>query len=133
MSTLLTMKQTKFVKEYTKTGNGLKAAMKAYDTTDQNTACSIASENLRKPNIKLAIEDACNKSKLTVQHSINRLKKCIDSDKDDSVLRGLNIFFNIIGANVHKIETTSEINVNINEKSILKKFTDEEIIDIDAV
>lgn len=47
----LTPKQDKFLKSYLETGNGTKAALEAYDTTDYKTAGAIASENLKKPSI----------------------------------------------------------------------------------
>lgn len=54
----LTRKQEKFVKEFIDTGNGTQSALKAYDTTDEVTAGSIAWENLRKPQIQQAIQDS---------------------------------------------------------------------------
>lgn len=44
----LTIKQSKFLKEYLKDGNGTRAAMAVYDTKDPNSASTIATENLRK-------------------------------------------------------------------------------------
>lgn len=58
MASKLTKKQREFVKEYVDTGNGTKAALEVYDTDSINTASSIASENLRKPNIINAIQEA---------------------------------------------------------------------------
>jgi len=56
----LTRKQKKFVDEYVATGNGTKAAKKAYDIkpNDEITPRVIASENLTKPNIVEAIQEA---------------------------------------------------------------------------
>jgi hypothetical protein len=50
-ATKLSKKEKGFLKDYVKTGNGTEAALKNYDTTDENVAASIASENLRKPKI----------------------------------------------------------------------------------
>jgi phage terminase small subunit len=47
----LTKKQKEFADEYLATGNGTKAALKAYDTEDENTAAHIASDNIRKAKI----------------------------------------------------------------------------------
>lgn len=47
----LTKKQRVFVNEYADTGNGVKAALKAYDTDDYATAGVMAVENLEKPKI----------------------------------------------------------------------------------
>jgi len=44
----LTIKQRIFLQEYFKTGNGVRSAMKAYDTKDYQSAAAIASENLNK-------------------------------------------------------------------------------------
>lgn len=44
----LTIKQAKFLKEYLKDGNGTRAALVAYDTTDRKSASVIAAENLVK-------------------------------------------------------------------------------------
>lgn len=44
----ITVKQSKFIKEYLKDGNGTRAALVAYDTKDKVTAASIAYENLKK-------------------------------------------------------------------------------------
>lgn len=54
----LTMKQRKFVNEVAQTGNGTQAALKVYDTDDYMTAANIASENLNKPKIINAIQEA---------------------------------------------------------------------------
>lgn len=54
----LTKKQKGFVKDYIKTGVGVVAARNNYEVANDNTARSIASENLTKPNIVKAIEDA---------------------------------------------------------------------------
>lgn len=55
----LTAKQKTFVKTFLETGIGIEAAKKAYDIRpgDDNTAASIASENLRKPNVVEAIRN----------------------------------------------------------------------------
>ena len=56
----LTIKQQRFVDEYINNGgNGGEAVFKAgYDCTSPNSARSQASDNLRKPNIRLALEEA---------------------------------------------------------------------------
>lgn len=61
MSVNLTAKQTAFFEAYYNPisdtfGNGVKSAMKAYDTIDYATAGSIAYENLKKPQIKELME-----------------------------------------------------------------------------
>jgi hypothetical protein len=52
----LTLKQRRFVKHYVESGNGTESALVAYATQDPDTAHAIASENLRKPGIRHAVE-----------------------------------------------------------------------------
>lgn len=58
MAKTLTRKQKKFVTSFVETGNGTQAALEAYDTEDPVTAGSIAYENLKKPQIQDALEEA---------------------------------------------------------------------------
>lgn len=64
----LTKKQKEFVKEYIDTGNGTQAALKVYDTDSPRVAASIAHENLTKPDIVNAIQDALPDTLLAVKH-----------------------------------------------------------------
>ncbi len=64
----LTKKETAFVKEFAATGNGVQSALKAYDTDNYSVAGSIASENLQKPKIVLALEEALNDELLQEKH-----------------------------------------------------------------
>lgn len=64
----LTKKQRGFVKDYVETGNGVVSAMKNYDVKDYNTAAVIASENIIKPNIVKAIDEALGDSMLATKH-----------------------------------------------------------------
>lgn len=64
----LTKKQRGFVKDYVETGNGVVSAMKNYDVKDYNTAAVIASENITKPNIVKAIDEALGDSMLATKH-----------------------------------------------------------------
>lgn len=57
----LSKKQRGFVKDYTLTENGTQSALKNYDTTDYQTAASIANENLNKPEIIEAISETKRK------------------------------------------------------------------------
>jgi phage terminase small subunit len=53
----LTRKQKIFADKYIETGNGTKSALEAYNTTDYDSANTIARENLQKPPIKAYLED----------------------------------------------------------------------------
>lgn len=68
MSTKLTKKEKGFVKDYAKTGNGVESALANYDTKDYSTAGVIAHENLKKPKIQQALEEALPAELLTEVH-----------------------------------------------------------------
>jgi len=54
----LTLKQRRWLKEYFKTGNATRAALKAYDTKNYSSASVIANENLEKlkPRLRTLME-----------------------------------------------------------------------------
>lgn len=64
----LSKKQRGFIKDYVETGNGTKAALKNYDTKEYHVAQSIASENLSKPIIINAIDEALSDELLAKVH-----------------------------------------------------------------
>jgi len=67
----LTIKQKKFVKAYVANdGNGTQAVLQTYNTVDEKTAGVIAVENLGKPSIKEAIEEALIKHEITMDAAI---------------------------------------------------------------
>ncbi len=57
MATKLTKKEKGFADDYLETGNGTKSALKNYNTVSENTASSIAHQNLRKRKIQDYLED----------------------------------------------------------------------------
>lgn len=68
MARTLTKKEKGFVKDYVKTGNGTKAALKNYNVKSEHVAAVIASENLTKPDIVKAIDDALPDELLNTVH-----------------------------------------------------------------
>ena len=58
----LSVKQRKWADRKLKTGNGTQAALEVYDTKDYNTAAVIASENIKKPNVKQYLEDKAHRA-----------------------------------------------------------------------
>ncbi|RPJ32714.1 MAG: terminase small subunit [Nitrosopumilales archaeon] len=76
----LTTKQTRFIKEYIKTGNGMQSAIKA--GYSKKTAGEMAYENLNKPQIKLKIEKAMSKEAeelgLNARYILSKLKEIND-------------------------------------------------------
>lgn len=61
----LTMKQKAFVKDVIETQNPTEAVRRNYDVDNDNVATTIASENMRKPDIVTAIDRALVKANLT--------------------------------------------------------------------
>jgi len=86
MTKKITPKQKDFVKNYTSEDkktrlNGVKSALKSYDTEDYNTANQIAVDNLQKPTITKEIDKALDDAKLTDKMVYPELKKVIKQDK----------------------------------------------------
>jgi phage terminase small subunit len=79
----LTIKQKRFVKEYVKDGNGTQAALKTYDTDKPEVAAVIADENLKKPNVKEAIEQALVKLELTPEWVLSQHKWIAENRMDE--------------------------------------------------
>ena len=81
----LTPKQEGFAKEYLETGNGTQAIKNNYDTENESTAASMASENLRKPKVieflqSVAEECANNVYKLAMSSESDVVK--LNASKD---------------------------------------------------
>jgi len=81
MSKRLTLKQLKFVQLYIETGNATKAAMTAYRCKNENTAKSLGSENLTKPDIACEIEKYRKEGGLSIQKAINAINDGYDAEK----------------------------------------------------
>lgn len=56
MTVKLTKKEKGFVRDYLETGHGTQSVLNNYDTTDENVAGSIASQNLKKLRIQEALQ-----------------------------------------------------------------------------
>lgn len=124
MSRKLTKKQRGFIQDYAATGNGTKSALKNYDTKDENTAAMIASDNLTKPKIQLALKDmfddnflaekhrALLNKKQTIHHydEVNKEPTLIRTNEIDSyaVKAGLELAYKIKGSfATDKVDVTS--------------------------
>ena len=118
------MKQERFAKEYKVDGNGTKAAIRA--GYSQKTAYAVASENLRKPEVKSAVESelesAKQKREKAIEETMNRvhtlaLKEADPDSKFDysHVLRAVDIDLKAMGV-TDKGNTT---NFQFNETKIL--------------
>ena len=81
MSKRLTLKQLKFIQIYIETGNATKAAMEAYRCKNENTAKSLGSENLTKPDIACEIDKFRKEGGLSIQKAINAINDGYDAEK----------------------------------------------------
>lgn len=100
----LTKKQKGFVDDFVLTENGTQSALKNYDTTDYKTASVIASENLDKPSIQVAIEETKKSLKnalieqgITPQKIAKKINYLLESDDFGAVDKGLKHSTNIYG------------------------------------
>lgn len=76
----LTPKQQAFVDLINRDNNGTCAAKLAYNTSSDNTAAVIASENLRKPKIQQAIHEKVDKDTL-LDSALESLAKGLNATK----------------------------------------------------
>lgn len=122
----LTLKQAKFTKEYIKTGNGTQAAIAA--GYSKNSAHDIASENLRKPEIRETIEAVRAKLGIDTEYVLSGFKeiKEFNSKKQKKYIT--------IGDNTFEeekmIDAQAALKANEMLGKHLKLFTDK--IEIDA-
>lgn len=70
----ITAKQKTFVAEYIANGkNATQAALKAYPNQTYGSAAVQGNENLQKPNVQQAIDEALAKSELTPEFAVNKI------------------------------------------------------------
>ena len=106
MARSLTKKEKGFVKDDLETGNGVESALKNYDTEDYSTAGAIASENLKKPKIQMALQEAFPDEELYELHREGL------HDEDLSIRhRYLDTAYKLKGS----YAAEKHINLNINE------------------
>jgi phage terminase small subunit len=85
--TPLSPKQMNFVKSYIENGqNGTDAAKQSYNIKNDSVASSIATENLRKPDVQTQIKKMLKNKGLTVDYVGEKFKTIIDNATDDKRL-----------------------------------------------
>lgn len=77
----LTPKQAKFVKAIAQGEPGYKAAQIAYNVKDYNTASTISSENMQKPNIQEALQGEMSKQGFTLEQLVTPVMKALNAKK----------------------------------------------------
>ena len=125
----LTYKQRAWVKEYIKNGgNGVRAALKVYDTKDYDTGRAISTENLLKPSIISAMEQHYDSHGLT-KHRFAEEVAGIVLDKKIPI-RDKSPYFRLYADTTPGVlaPTRTEQDTNINYTLEIKKT--EAIIDV---
>ena len=69
MTERITRKESLFIDKMIETGHVTKSALAAYDTTSENTAAAIGSENLKKPKIQKAIAERLTQEAVNEAHA----------------------------------------------------------------
>jgi len=122
MTSKITLKQRGFVRSYISNGgNGTQAALESYNTNDPNTAHSIASENLQKPAIKRAIEQALERAGLTDEYISKLLRKAVTSGlgvkaTNADALRGIDMMLKLKGAYPSPTQKSTHLHIGIMEQ-----------------
>ena len=109
----LTSKQALFCKEYLIDLNATQAAIRA--GYSKNTACAIGTENLRKPNIALFIQEAMaersESTGITADYVLNGIKELTDtlvaSEDPKSAYKGFELLGKHLALFSDKIDHTS--------------------------
>jgi hypothetical protein len=84
----LTVKQRKFISAYiANSGNGTQAALASYNTKDPIVAARIASENVRKPDIRAALEIAFEQQGINESRVVRCVREAMDATRPQTVQR----------------------------------------------
>ena len=118
----LTKKEKGFVKDYVKTGNGVKSILNNYDTTDYKTAGVMASENLDKPRIQEAILSIAEQipDSLLVEKHLELLNKTDENGIDTQAVKsGLDMAYKLKG--IYAPEKSLTLNIDIKATEQVKE------------
>lgn len=126
MARELTKKQKGFVKDYIETGNRGLAAKKNYDVKNDNVARMIGSDNLTKPNIVKAIQDAIPDDLLAQRHLelLNKREIRFSQDGEElsnfpdtqAVTKALDMAYKLKGSYAAEKSTSLNVNVGLDKK-----------------
>lgn len=112
-----------FVRELVNGESGTQAALKAYDTTDPIVAKSIASENLSKPTIREALNEALSSNGITPDLITAEIKalatRPVEKVSGDVKLKANIELLKLMGA----YPGTKHANLNVNIKAGIKDLT----------
>lgn len=94
----LTNKEKKFVVEKVKGKSNIPAVIQSHDVTTKNSAKSMASQLMAKPEIEMAIHELMDHCGINKTYRIRRLKQIIDSKDLNIAHKGLDMSFKLDGS-----------------------------------
>jgi phage terminase small subunit len=133
----LTAKQQAFIKEYLIDLNSTQAAIRA--GYSKATAKEMGYENLTKPHIKKAVDEAINKRSeklgITAEYVLYGLKDISDSveEKTTDRLKAFELLGKHLKLFTEKVEQSGETTHNINGASDISKLSVEELKQIESI
>jgi len=125
----LTPKQAKFVKGIAEGLPAGKSAQQAYDVSSYEVARSIASENLTKPNIRQAVDEALTLHELTAESAVLIVKRAMvyegitERDSLEMNLKGTDRLLKLLQMTEDKTAPSGNINIfnNSGASTYIKK------------
>lgn len=120
----LTIKQAKFVKAYISNGgNGTQAIMQSYNVEEPRTATAMSVENLSKPSVQQAVEQALAKSGITLDLITDEIKSLattqVDKVSGDTKLKSLETLLKLHNA----FPGSKHTNLNLNIKGKMRDLS----------
>lgn len=118
----MTIKQRQFVKKYIQNGgNGTKAALEVYNTSNRHVAESIGCENLRKPEIKREIELALEHAGVTDDYISELLRESTvaglgQKATNADTLRGIELMLKLKGTFPPRNQRSAHLRVEMKEQ-----------------
>jgi DNA-binding Lrp family transcriptional regulator len=109
----LTKKEKAFIKAKAAGATNTQAAMNAYETTSMESAKSLGSALMNKPEIKESIQDIMENEGLTRTYRVVKLKKHVDNRDPNISLKGLDMSFKLDGSYAPEKHEVASINLNI--------------------
>ncbi len=113
----LTPKQRGFANDYLKTGNGTTAVLNNYNVKTPEVAASIASENLRKPNVRDYLENKAERAAEIVF-------ELAETSQMDNVRLGASKDI-LDRAGLKPVERSISVHVEVTDSPEIRKLTQE--------
>ena len=128
MSTDLTMKQKKYVKERLKGSTGVKAVTDIYNTTSYGSASALSTKLNKTPKIRKEIEEGLNKLDITPEYLLRELKNLISKGRsDNTILKTIQYYFDLLGyTKENQQQQAQRLVINIDKGVIPVNLRDKE-------